>query len=64
MADTNLRPCPFCGSMPKIREAFFGMERFKRYGVVCQQCSICIGWEETEETAVERWNRRANDVEQ
>ena len=37
----------------------FGMETFFRYAVVCPACKIAIGWEDTEEKAVERWNRRA-----
>ena len=64
MDDVKLKTCPFCGGMPVIKEVFFGMERFKRYGVVCQKCSICIGFEDSREEAAERWNRRAGDGNQ
>ena len=58
----ELKTCPFCGKQPVIRTAMFGMERLPRYGVVCQNCSVCIGFEDTEEKAAERWNRRADNA--
>ena len=58
----ELKTCPFCGKQPVIRTAMFGMERLPRFGVVCQNCSVCIGWEETEEKAAERWNMRADNA--
>lgn len=56
-----LKGCPFCGRIPTIKAVRFGMEDFDRYGVVCYDCAICIGWEADEVAAIERWNRRADD---
>ena len=55
----KLKTCPFCGHEGKLSSMRFGMETFFRYAVVCPACMIAIGWEDTEEKAVERWNRRA-----
>lgn len=55
-----IKTCPFCGRIPTIKAVRFGMEDFDRYGVVCYDCAICIGWG-TEEEAIRMWNRRADD---
>lgn len=60
----KLKICPFCGHEPAVRSAIFGMEKAPRYGVVCQACSIAIGWEDSEEDAVRRWNRRTEFVKE
>ena len=59
--EIGFKSCPFCGKAPRLRCQRFGMEKFDRYGVVCQGCGICIGWAMSEEEAAERWNRRAGD---
>lgn len=56
-----IKTCPFCGRIPTIKAVRFGMEDADRYGVVCYDCAICIGWEDDEVKAIERWNRRADD---
>lgn len=58
MAGKKMKPCPFCGGMPEFREAFYGLGQFKRYALVCRKCLICIGWEESVEEVVARWNHR------
>ena len=57
----ELKTCPFCGKAPQIRAVRFGSEKADRYGVVCQACAICIGWEDSEDEAAARWNRREGD---
>ena len=57
----KLRTCPFCGQEPALRKAKFGMEPFERYAVFCFDCAICIGWEDSEAEAIERWNRREGE---
>lgn len=59
----KLKPCPFCGNKPEVRSVLFGQEPSRRYGVVCTNCAICIGWKFTEAEAVKRWNRRDGDGE-
>lgn len=57
----KVKNCPFCGKMPIIKAVRFGMEQGERYGVMCRDCAICIGWEDSEAAAIERWNRRDGD---
>ena len=58
MPENKLKGCPWCGKIPVIKTAQFGVEKIPRYGVVCYGCAICLGWEDTSEAAVARWNRR------
>lgn len=68
---TELKPCPFCGQIPTIKESArfprYGKnegKRIKGYTVVCQNL-YCIlynadNWyERSEKEASEAWNRRA-----
>ena len=58
----ELKPCPFCGSVGKV-------EHKKALGTWIIQCSnnqcpasYMIGWDyDTQNEAIEAWNRRAND---
>lgn len=59
----RLKPCPFCGRKGELRSMRFGMEREPRWAVTCVACAIAIGWEDSEEEAVKRWNRRVTDEE-
>ena len=57
----ELKPCPFCGSKGKIRECV------GEWIVECENTSCPISYPigaffETEEAAVEWWNRRADHV--
>lgn len=56
---TEIKPCPFCGGEAKL-------QRFGRfYYISCEnencECLVESGYMNTEESAVESWNRRAND---
>ena len=58
VTEVSLRKCPFCGNEPKLRVMRFGVERMPRYGVVCESCKICLGWEFDMNDAVNKWNHR------
>ena len=57
----KLKPCPFCGGKAEVSyqdDVFF---RRRLYSVKCGEYSDCMGsmgWCNTEEEAVELWNRR------
>ena len=66
----ELKPCPFCGTIPKLQEDI----RYPRprrlavraYEVVCQNWDCIIGYVDeryrlSKEDAIEAWNRRAED---
>lgn len=55
----ELRGCPFCGKTPALGKVRFGMEKDYRYTMHCDECTYNIGWLETEEKAIEKWNHRA-----
>ena len=61
MGDVKLLPCPFCGHEGMLRSMKFGMERTNRYAVTCTACAIAIGWEDSDEKAIDRWNRRVEN---
>jgi Lar family restriction alleviation protein len=60
----ELKPCPFCGEIPKI-EIFTDMFERKKYGIECHgsDCEInpMTAWYADENDAIEAWNRRAED---
>lgn len=59
-----LRPCPFCGGTPELKDWKFAWE----YGTIikCSSCEACIsegvvggnGWHSR---AIEKWNRRIGE---
>lgn len=53
MAQTGLRPCPFCGG-----DAYVSDDGVAMYMGHCAECNAELGWFASEETAIERWNRR------
>ena len=61
----ELKPCPFCGGEAEIVPHRFYNERHGRfetqnYGVECSSCHTSGWlWWETEQRAIEAWNRRA-----
>jgi len=70
MKTPDLKPCPFCGQIPKLqsdtRYPKPKREPKRAYEVVCQNTDCIIGFVDdhyrlTERKIVELWNRRAND---
>lgn len=70
----KLKPCPFCGGSPYIREIVFCdlpaavaaddglIEHIKKYRVICYN-ALCFAHQQTRlfstpEKAIEAWNRR------
>ena len=64
MADTELKPCPFCGhKVSLITEKDFG--GFDKYAIrhICRRkvgSLIELGWTNDKPTILRAWNRRAN----
>ena len=56
--EENLKPCPFCGG-----EAVKDFARFdyNYFGVHCTVCDAYIHDFDSEEMAVEKWNKRADE---
>lgn len=71
MADPVLNQCPFCGSQTAHRiETSDGLQfqiEYLFYTVVCDGspksggCGATCGFQETEEEAVEAWNKRCEE---
>lgn len=58
-----LKPCPFCGGKAEMLISEYEDSR-KEYLVACTECDGMVEcWRETEEEAVEQWNRRVNNKE-
>lgn len=63
MEMTQLKPCPFCGGKAEMLINEYNDSR-KEYLVACAECDGMVErWRETEEEAVEQWNRRVSDKE-
>ena len=54
---SELKPCPFCGNTPMLRNDA-GEWRVECSGPECD-CLPSTWWYESEEEAIEAWNRRA-----
>ena len=52
----ELKPCPFCGGEP--------MERICNDNkiILCKGCSASTGFEHTIEKAIEKWQKRTNEI--
>ena len=68
----GLKPCPFCGGKAGIWAPTPRISRYREYifCIVCQNCDLMFGYDEdyggifeTDQEAIEAWNRRANDGE-
>lgn len=63
----ELKPCPFCGAKAEIFLHGFYSEKTqdfndKTYGVICDSCgSQGYQFYETEQQAIDAWNRRKDD---
>lgn len=62
MKMAKLKCCPFCGHEGTLRAMRFGREKEFRFAVTCPVCEIAIGWEFSEEKAVDRWNTRVEET--
>ena len=63
----ELKPCPFCGGIPKrheIEQDFFDTGTcITGYAVFCQKCRCSTEYELSQAEADKRWNRRASNEE-
>ena len=60
MEEIKLKPCPFCGGKGEIfRGTTYGFHYL--YEPRCITCECALGVYETEEQAIEAWNRRADN---
>lgn len=53
----KLKPCPFCGGVAMISKDIIG-----DYRVECYHCFAHTFYEDSEEKAIEEWNRRAENA--
>lgn len=58
---TELKPCPFCGADARIVSAGFE-SRYIRCSNI-KDCGCKFEWFDTEEEAVNAWNRRADGAD-
>ena len=62
----ELKPCPFCGGKPKIITFKHSYSRFLIYQIMCFSCYTQPRFfvrGETEQKAIEAWNRRVGDTD-
>lgn len=68
---TELKPCPFCGnkcvSVVVDNAAYsLGVIEDTNFQIICSVtsfgCGASSGWYETEGSAIEAWNRRADNA--
>lgn len=58
----ELKPCPFCphGGVPLIERQYVGQNKAE-YRVRCLKCGVRFSWCNRKKTAIEAWNRRAEN---
>lgn len=64
MGNKNIKPCPFCGSLAfsyTINYPLPDLHGCASGYVECTGCTAIVA-EETEEQAIEAWNRRAGNA--
>ena len=54
--ENELKPCPFCGNIPELEVWNDGEDM--NYKVNCTHCFCQTYYEDSEEEAVQMWNRR------
>ncbi len=59
----GLKKCPFCGGEADCNNAGFMQYGWKKWAVECPMCGVVTHFFDTEEKAIEAWNRRAGDGE-
>lgn len=62
MAETELKPCPFCGSKASIvhDKPFRGNEPTYHPVVACTNCKAAMGYFRDNQEAVNAWNHRSD----
>ena len=61
---TKLKPCPFCGGKAKIEKHESGMFFKSTYWfVICGMCRGRTFLQDTQEEAIEAWNKRTKKSE-
>lgn len=56
----ELKPCPFCGGEAEVSYGYtFGAEY--QYQPNCTKCYCSLGIYDSEEEAIEAWNRRTDN---
>lgn len=58
MKDTELKPCPFCGSDAKLEQHYPYMQRRIVSKICCTKCRANSGIWGMKNKAIEAWNRR------
>ena len=62
--EINLKPCPFCGKIPKIERHEDSFRRIK-WGIECvnEDCDIqpMTPWYQNKKDTIDSWNKRADD---
>lgn len=62
--DIKLKPCPFCGGDAGLRYAEskgFSWAKIRYPYVKCNICGASVRLEDSEQRAIDAWNRRADD---
>lgn len=62
MNETDLLPCPFCGSDAVVARDFTGLVRY--WSVQCknEDCLARSGYHLKARSAMEQWNKRARNL--
>lgn len=69
MSDTNLKPCPFCGGAPILKEVGNNRTKGRHAQIKCRNCfaGIQVGAlkntiEWCVEKVIKQWNTREKDI--
>jgi Lar family restriction alleviation protein len=58
MTNAQLKPCPFCGGNANVGEITEGSEFLRGFIVECEDCTANVDRLDSEEAAMDVWNRR------
>lgn len=58
---TELKPCPFCGNSAYQHMKYTIHDHKLRHVVKCTKCNAIMEYRD-KKSAIEAWNRRANDA--
>ena len=57
----ELKPCPFCGSMPELQHGYEIATEMVKVRFACSECGAYAQSAYSTSGAIESWNRRAED---